>query len=613
MATDETLDAERFFRLRDRLREDIYDDTFTQMRRDAKIYRLDYDEELNLPEDHPRVYPPTAKTAVDTADSHINTQWPKITVRKRKGKSNQEEKFQAHVEHARSFYESFFYKASMATGRTDPIAKARKWLFLRGKAILMTMPNTKTLSENIERDHLDPEVWPFLVEAPDPLSIMEDPDNDPPAYVIRARRMRYRAILDFEDLEEDARDILDTKVNGSTEWDYTTVWEYWTPNYLQWYHDESHSLLWEHRHGWGVHPFDIVFSGYGTEDEDNMYTDGLDQGRFPRETLTQGLITPLVVGGILQQEALTSSQVALMQNHAAYVNYLVDARIQGNWNPGTANIYYVPPIQDPNKTLKDMVVAIKGEPPNSELMSYGARTKDEAMSAVAPRAVQGIREPGVNAASHQAQIVAQARLRYASPQQNLERLCTLSARKAAYLHEKVIKKDLTVYGGLPSQMDEVVIKPGDWGGVYDCQVKLQAGEDSERDLRLAAGAELIRTYRMDPVAIAESHGGVDNPREQMVAAIGLDFIRGEIGQQIFAQLIIQRNELDVQLDLGGGQGGTPGPDAEPTILGGQAGAQGFAGTNSGVGVPAAQRSQRQQAAGQRPRGAALPRTANRSG
>jgi len=553
---DDGLDAEEFFILRDELYQDVYAAQHDQMRQDDIYYNLEY--AVQVPDNKPILKPMTARIAVDTADAHIITDFPRIKVPRRKTRSDGIEKAQAQAEMARSFYETHLYMARLGTSRTDPISKARKNMLLRGKAALMTYPNPEIISKEWADEYSDRELdinrWPILLESPDPLSFMEDPDSDPPQYVLLMKNMRYHTLMGYDFISDDARDSLQKQLNsGRGRFAYTTVWEYWTPNRVQWFDESTTEMLWDYEHGWGEHPFSIAFSGYGLEKRDMSDTMrvGSRRAEWGQESLSVGLLTHLVKSGVLNQEALTASQVASMMTDAAWVNYLLDDRIDQQFAPGSGMVY--PIKREQGERAEDMVAPVRGVPPDPSLFAYLQGLQQESFAATAPKAVQGIHEPGVNAAAHAAQNSAAARLRYGSPLFNMQRLLSMSCSKAAYYHEHVIKKPITVFAGMPTAMNEITIKGDDWDGFYFNEVILQTSDTGERDQRILTGERLITTYGMDPVMIAESHGGIDNPQEQwleaaakrLIDAAGADILKKSL-EEMWA---IRKAEIDQEMGI----------------------------------------------------------------
>ena len=617
-------EIQEFWSMQRQLYDDVYSVQIQQMRDDAKYYKLEHTKtELKIPDSDniSMVIPPTARVMIDTAAAHLVTAFPMIHYPMRDVKPEKILEERRRVESIRAFGESFIYKARMGTTRMNPYESSAKDLLLYGKAIHSVMPNEGI----IVRDRpLDPERWPFVVDSISPMSIMEDPDGDPPRWVLRAKRMTYDMLLNrYDFIDEDTKNnILRNNAYSGNVFDWATIWEAWTENTVQWFDQATQMELYRSEHNWGFHPFNIVHSGFGIKEEDYYdWAPGVNtKYQMPREYMAVGLMTYVRKGGILDAEIVTASQVRKLMNDASWTDYIVDDTLYEAFDPGRGNVYEYH-RNDPSINMDDLVVPIQGRFPDATLMQYQSQVQQEALSATAPKAVQGIREPGVTAASHQAQIAAQAKLRYGPPHENMTRLMQMDLAKAGELHERVIKKPLDVYNGLPNSPAIRTLKPEDWGGFYDFMVKLQAGDDLERDQAIVAASRAAEVG-MSPVTILGDYANVQNPQEELIERGAWDLVNSEQGQQMMTDSLAelwQMEAADMVAKRGGGKDLTPigpvpqGGQGDPTAALQQLAAEGGLGTNSAEpGSPVDQGRQiRQNINPSRGKGRDLPKMARR--
>jgi hypothetical protein len=229
---DLRMDYDQFLKLKNQLYSDVYSSQFEQMRADARYYNLDYGHDFQLPEHVKLLIPPTARTAINIAKDHIILDAPRVWVPLRTGQKKATT-YQDMKEQMTAFFQTHITQAASMT-RQNPYDKARKFIFLRGKAALFTVPDPEKFNIEIpEGISYGPANWPFRVESLDPLTFMEDPDHDPPRYFMRARRVSTRELLENDgdrfDISEDNREHL----YGQEPTHYTTIWEYWTPDSIQ--------------------------------------------------------------------------------------------------------------------------------------------------------------------------------------------------------------------------------------------------------------------------------------------------------------------------------------------------------------------------------------------
>ena len=519
----------QFWDLRENLLRDIYQQQFQEMLLDDEAYQLNFSDRLGLDRTKiPILLPTTARTAVDTASAHIIVDWPRVHVPPMKVGAEQKITAQDRSERLIAFGQSLLYKASVVSGFGSPFQAAKLYMLTRGAAYIMVMPRFSILSDiasGRQNKPLNIRNWPFDIVEVDPLEIMVDPDGDPPRYFMRSRRMRWSEILLNEDIDEEAREYMSRVQDKKSGIDrtYTTIWEYWTEDTLQWFSEEAGCHVWTYDHEWGQHPLEYAYSGYGMRAGIPIYTGEkfTDSGAWKREQAAVGLLRHIRRGGMLYQEAITSSQAAKMINDAAFVDYLVPSTLAEDFEPGTSSTIEVE-LMEGQKIGDVMPSAIVGVPPNPALFDYIDRQTTLSFDATAPRAVQGLRDTGVDTAAQQSLQVSQARLRYDQPWRNMEHLMSRVVAKAAYFAGEVIKQPLNVYGGMPKAPHQVRVEPEDFAAMELVEVRLQTSQ-MDRDARIMMGERVI-AMGGDPIEVMREYAGIDNPQEQLVAGIAFKLV-----------------------------------------------------------------------------------------
>lgn len=513
----------------------LYQPRQAQMREDQAYFEGAYRGNLELPADvQPKaIIGPLARNIVQTAQSHIRVDQPLVTVPARRGRKKQE-RYDDQAQKLQQAYETFLRLSGQRTARTKPLVKLRNYLFLRGMAVSKTMPTVHAGQLDDATDVFGLGMFPVGIWAPDPVGIMEDPDNDKPRWVIEVTQMRGHEI--WEQFGEDESCEVDVEgLEGDLT--YQTVYEYWH------YKDGMRRFLgmnggvlqtWEH--DWGMHPYDFAFSGFGVEDETLLGPSS--STREPSETLAVGILTHLRKGRILDATAETVTRASYYIKRSIWANMLVDASLPPQaLVPGSASVVRI--TRQPDQRLDDFFTTLKPEPLDPQWMQAVQMFTADAYDTTAPNAVRGIRDPGVRSASHQQELSMTQTLRYGDGRDNLQVLLQEVNAKFGFFHERVLKKPITIYSLAEHGHQEVVLQPKDWDGYYLNFVELKLTDPAERDRNLVAAKAVVDLGGSRKLALRDI-AGIENAQEHLEEAAAENLVNSEPLMQALVQEVMQR-------------------------------------------------------------------------
>lgn len=550
--------------------EGVYAELHREFEDDDRYYNLDFVGDLKIPEEmkeHATVLP-TVRDVVDTAVDHVATSAVKIEVPLRGvGKAAEDQ-----AQMLRKFLVGFLYRTREESD-TDPVTEAGFQLYTYGMSCIKTVydpdrwPTEPTRREGETdkewRERLD--AWemerqwslPITWSIVHPSNILPDPSRFKRQFVIEKHK---KLVLDVSRRWPNWPGSYTKRANDEV--DYI---EYWDDEYRAVLVD-GEPVIYEgrgknanavFRHDYGFIPYVIGYSAFGYHDRENK-----------PERLAVGIIRFLRQLFAAESRSFTVADflVKYGSNPALYVE-LDEGQDKPTIKLGLADINYVRPGQVPK------VLQLGVDP--SMMRDHHEVINQIIMNSRAPRAVQGMREPGVGSGYQQALITGRAELRYGKTKDALARMLSDAFSKTLAIAERVVPGPMTVWARTPVDSVDVKLEKEAIKGHYVNHVELEPISPEENARNIQTMSALVsngfisrdtgrRKYlpNIDPDA-EERKIAVERLRDDPA-------IRKVLVEYLVARLrgaqAVSDNMSDLQdaLSIGGRSNGSAPPAAFPT-------------------------------------------------
>jgi len=406
--------------------EQYYSDVVKQYEEDEKFYGLDFAELLRLPRKFRRdaVILPTAREIVDTATDHIAPVYRRVTVPRRAATPPATEQSQL----LQRFYEAVLTWLEQRPA-VSPYRSGGKHLTLYGTSVWKLMFDHRLLTPDVpkrEQYESDEEfeeakadynlmrttTLPFTLHVLHPTEVYLDPFNDPPEWGMQVYSRYARDIKAKYPYWRNPKNLSDFKEADCIEW-----WD-----------SKSRALIVSGEpalqegvveHDWGTHPYIQGASGYG-----------LDGREHRPETMFVGMLRYLKQVLVSESRAFSISDVVL-KSGAWPIRIAQGERANevSTMRPVYGEIQPVPPGVE----IKDLSPVL----PPGMLMQFMQVVNHVISNASAPRVVQGLHQPGISSGFDRQLALGQARLRYGSLAESMEKMLGELCRKAGIMFESL--------------------------------------------------------------------------------------------------------------------------------------------------------------------------------
>lgn len=436
-------------RLRDKLKQE-YSALHQQFDLDEQYHELDIRKALGVPDefyDDASVLP-TARQLVDVYTDHVDLANARVTVPVKQVNIDDRkavEAAEAESEMLAKFGKGLLYRALVEEDISQPRVAA-KHQGLYGLGCLKTVydadrwpkqPKRKAgeaqgdYNERVDQYRRERDSkMPIVIQAVNPATLYPDPSYSGRQFVIEEQeKVLYDVRNEWPRFSNPRGKLIDDRVTVTSYWD--AEWR------IEWLDDE---VVLHQRHKYGFIPYVFIESGLG-----NISIDGALTKRYV------GLLRYL--RDLLRSESRNFSLYDVAIKKGALPWYTVRGegadQIQLAANYGEATV--LPPNVELEQRFPDLApdaVMRQVEIINSMMMAYGA-----------PRATQGIGEPGVRSAAHARTLADLGGVKFQYPSESFRNKVAKVLAQCALIYKHVVPDDIRLWARTPTdEFDDIIDK-----------------------------------------------------------------------------------------------------------------------------------------------------------
>ena len=435
---------------------------YTQLHRDQKeidgFYELDF--QAGVPESYPTRMPPTARKWVDVGVNHFTLDNPRARVQPR----NDTEVARKEAEAYENFCNFWLWKEKLT------IKKAARKLLKRGELFI------KVNFDDLYFGTKDPQRlfhWPYFITLPDPINTFSS--------------TAHNGLVPVDVFEE-----FNITVPEAEEMCRRNNWK-WTPRAnakkVKWvtYYDKDVRCFFlddkpilkdeVQKNILGFCPYVHIDAGFGDE-----HFEGKPEYQY------RSLLWPL--RDMLIMEVRNLSQTDAIIGRYAWPRRKLRGESATGLEQAIKQLYPDGKFPtDPEKFIYEVIGQLeyeveKGETPPTEMFTQQMMLRDYSNP---PTVLSGLRPQGVYSGQHQEDLMLTAKSVYKDAFKNLEDALSVTMGMGARIQEKVNKSDLQLKNFASDDKKHVIIKKGDFGGNWDCDVQLLAEPPEANEMRKGLG------------------------------------------------------------------------------------------------------------------------------
>lgn len=510
----------------------------SRIREDDVYYELAFAHLLNLPRKFRKdaVALPTAREIVETAVDHISPGFRRVDVQRTAPTPAATENAQLR----KAFYESLLdYLERLAP--VSPYRDAIKHIVTYGLSTTKFVYDQQKHRKRPEKGQFDTDAefteaeedWrtnryesmPFTIQVLHPSELLFDPFNDPPQWAVQVSKKYVYDMMNTYPSWGNPRNL-----RGM---DKVEVLEYADNTYravsIAGQPAFSDGIV---EHKWGTHPYIVVASGLGIEDEEHR-----PEKRFV------GILR--YIKGVLLSESRSYSISDVVLKGGAWPVRVLEGDRAGEMKPINLEYGTMQPIP-PGTIVKDLTPQL----PPQMLFMHLQLANQIISAAAAPRVVRGMREPGTRTGFQHQLALSEARLRYVALGNASENMLAQICRKGAIYMENVVDGPVPLTSSI-SQHSFRTISGRSFRGNHEVKVKINVMEPEDEVRKHQDAATMVTSGLMSPqTAIRKYFPDVD-PESEMGRILAARLLYSPQVMTLLSQglteKIAERQGLEAQL------------------------------------------------------------------